>query len=284
MWITPPTAVEVDHSMNPNRSADAFDAGWTGTPVLTRGSGRSGGQHAAATGRMCRFPGPGIRDWGRATCAQGTTSFACGGLALRPLVAAPITDLPGQEGTRPTSQAQSPIPDRPGSPHERTTVMSYLVIEGNVAADATLREYAHRRTGAMTPISNATVVVNDRRRDPQSEQWVDTGRTAYEVTITGSEAAHFAASARKGVRVIIAGTVTTEEYRDRDGNSRTRRRIQVEHHGLSTKFTGLAPTATGEQQNSSHAQSEGRPLPTGEPAPTEPDLDAEPEYEPEPVG
>jgi len=123
--------------------------------------------------------------------------------------------------------------------------MTYVIIEGNVTADATRREFTSRRSGQQVSISNATVVVNDRRRDAESERWVDTGRTAYEVTVTGSEAIHFAASARKGTRVIVAGTLTTEEYRDRDGNQRARRRIQVEHHGLSTRFTALAPTGSG---------------------------------------
>jgi single-strand DNA-binding protein len=140
--------------------------------------------------------------------------------------------------------------------------MSYIVIEGNVTADATLREF-DGRDGQKRPISNATVVVNDRRYDRQSDKWVETGRTAYEVTVAGTEAIHFAASAGKGTRVIIAGTLSTEEYHDRDGNQRTRRRIQVDHHGLSSKFTALAPTSS-----TSHAV---------EPAPAE-------EREPEPVG
>lgn len=140
--------------------------------------------------------------------------------------------------------------------------MTYVIIEGNVTADATRREFTSRHSGQQVPISNATVVVNDRRRDAESERWVDTGRTAYEVTVTGSEAVHFAASARKGTRVIVAGTLTTEEYRDRDGNQRTRRRIQVEHHGLSSKFTALAPTST---RNPTSQPVEPAPEPEPEP-------------------
>ena len=139
--------------------------------------------------------------------------------------------------------------------------MSYVIVEGNVTADASLREYTDRN-GQQRPISNATVVENSRRFDRNTQQWVDTGRTAYEVTVTGSEAIHFAASARKGTRVIVAGTLTTEEYRDRDGNQRTRRRIQVEHHGLSSKFTALAPTST---RNPASQPVEPAPEPEPEP-------------------
>jgi len=144
--------------------------------------------------------------------------------------------------------------------------MSYVIVEGNVTADASLREYTDRN-GQQRPISNATVVENSRRFDRNTQQWVETGRTAYEVTVAGTEAIHFAASARKGVRVIIAGTQSTEEYRDRDGNPRTRRRIQVDHHGLSSKFTALATTSSP----AAAASAESVPEP------------AEPAYEPEPV-
>lgn len=118
--------------------------------------------------------------------------------------------------------------------------MSFIVIEGNVTAEATLREFASKRTGELIPISNATVAVNDRRYNAETEQWVDTGKTFYEVTVTGTEAIHFAATAVKGARVIVAGNVYVEEYRDNEGNQRSRRRVNAEHHGLSSKFAAIA--------------------------------------------
>ncbi|MGH3125837.1 MAG: single-stranded DNA-binding protein [Streptosporangiaceae bacterium] len=113
--------------------------------------------------------------------------------------------------------------------------MTFVVIEGNTTGDATLREFTGK-TGQQVPISNASVAVNDRAYNSQSEQWEDTGREFYEVTVAGEEAAHFAASARKGTRLLITGALRTEEYTDSDGNTRQRRRINATGHGVSTRF------------------------------------------------
>ncbi len=118
--------------------------------------------------------------------------------------------------------------------------MSYIVTEGNVTADATLREFPSKRSGELIPISNATIAVNDRRYNAETEQWVDTGKTFYEVTVTGTEAIHFAATATKGARMFVAGAGYVEEDVDGEGNKRVRRRISAEHHGLSSKFAAVA--------------------------------------------
>ena len=63
--------------------------------------------------------------------------------------------------------------------------MSFIVIEGNATEDASLREFTSKRTEQSVPISNVTVAVNDRRYNAETDQWVDTGRTFYEVTVSG---------------------------------------------------------------------------------------------------
>jgi single-strand DNA-binding protein len=115
--------------------------------------------------------------------------------------------------------------------------MSIIVIEGNATQDATLREFISRRTDQSVPISNVTVAVNDRRFNAETDQWEDTGKTFYEVTVSGEQAIHFATSALKGTRLLVAGNVYVEEYRDSDDVHRQRRRISAEHHGVSTKYT-----------------------------------------------
>ena len=114
--------------------------------------------------------------------------------------------------------------------------MSFIVIEGNATDNATLREFTSKRTGQSVPISNVTVAVNDRRYNAETDEWVDTGRTFYEVTVSGEQAIHFASSALKGTRLMIAGDVYVEEYRDNEGNTRQRRRLSADHHGVSTKY------------------------------------------------
>lgn len=114
--------------------------------------------------------------------------------------------------------------------------MSFIVIEGNATNDATLREFTSRRTDQSVPISNVTVAVNDRRFNAETDEWVDTGKTFYEVTVSGEQAIHFASSALKGTRLLVAGNAYVEEYRDNEGNTRQRRRISADHHGVSTRY------------------------------------------------
>ena len=114
--------------------------------------------------------------------------------------------------------------------------MSFIVIEGNATYDATLREFTSRRTNQSVPISNVTIAVNDRRHNAETDSWEDTGRTFYEVTVSGEQAIHFAAAALKGIRLLVAGDVYVEEYSDNDGQLRQRRRISADHHGVSTKY------------------------------------------------
>jgi single-strand DNA-binding protein len=114
--------------------------------------------------------------------------------------------------------------------------MSFVVIEGNATNDATLREFTSKRTGQQVAISSATVAVNDRRYNAETDRWEDTGRTFYEATVSGDQAIHFAGSATKGTRLLVAGNLYVEEYRDNEGNTRQRRRISADHHGVSTKY------------------------------------------------
>ena len=114
--------------------------------------------------------------------------------------------------------------------------MSFIVIEGNATTNASLREFTSKRSQQNVPISNVTVAVNDRTYNAETDSWEDTGRTFYEVTVSGEQAIHFASSAVKGTRLLVAGTVYVEEYRDTEGVQRQRRRISAEHHGLSTKY------------------------------------------------
>ena len=115
--------------------------------------------------------------------------------------------------------------------------MSFIVIEGNATSDATLREFTSKRTGQPVAISNVSVAVNDRRYNAETDSWEDTGTTFYEVTVSGEQAIHFAASAAKGTRLLVAGDIYVEDYRDTEGATRQRRRISADHHGLSTKYT-----------------------------------------------
>ena len=108
--------------------------------------------------------------------------------------------------------------------------MTSIVTEGNATADAELR-FTH--TGKA--VANVTIAVTDRAKDPDGA-WADGATAYYEITVWGAPAESFADTAVKGARLIVAGELTVQEYTDRDGATRTRRRITAHHAGLSTRF------------------------------------------------
>ena len=116
--------------------------------------------------------------------------------------------------------------------------MSSIVTEGNITADAELR---YTQTGK--PVAHATLAVTDRIKADTGE-WADGATSFYDLTVWGAPAEPFAQTATKGARLLVAGQLDTEEYRDRDGNTRTRRRITAEHTGLSLRFHPAARRET----------------------------------------
>ncbi len=121
--------------------------------------------------------------------------------------------------------------------------MTSIVTEGNVTADAELRFTPNGKA-----VTNATIAVNDRTRT-QDGEWVDGAASFYEITVWGTPAESFATSATKGTRLVVAGELAVEEYTDREGQTRTRRRITAEHVGISVRFT----TATSHKRPATNA-------------------------------
>ena len=114
--------------------------------------------------------------------------------------------------------------------------MNYFVTEGNVLADATLRQ-----THAGKPVANAVIRVDWSVRNDDGS-YVDGPSSDYEVTVYGKPAEAFASSARRGARIFAAGELFVEQYADSDGASRLRRRITAEHHGISTRYAPAVNT------------------------------------------
>jgi single-strand DNA-binding protein len=112
--------------------------------------------------------------------------------------------------------------------------MSYIVTEGNVVADAALRE-----THGGKAVANAVIRVDMRVRN-EDGSYSDGPTSDYEITVFGKPAEYFAASATRGARVFAAGELSVERYNDQDGAIHLRRRIVADHHGVSTHFAPAA--------------------------------------------
>ncbi len=99
-----------------------------------------------------------------------------------------------------------------------------LMIIGNLGRDPEMRY-----TPSGRQVTEFSVAVSHRGRDPQSNEWVDQGTDWYRVTIWGDRGERAAESLRKGHRVFVDGRFRTREYETRDGLKRTALEITAEN-------------------------------------------------------
>ena len=111
-----------------------------------------------------------------------------------------------------------------------------ITFEGNIAADLDV---------ALTPsgkqLVRFPVLVNRRRRNPDTNEWEDDEPTRHACTAFGSLGEHIADSLRKGDRVLIAGSIVTDAWNDKDtGDKRTTQRVLVDAAGPSLRWATAA--------------------------------------------
>ena len=89
------------------------------------------------------------------------------------------------------------------------------MIIGNLGRDPEMRYTPNGR--AVTEFS---VAVGHRSRDPQTNEWVDDQTDWYRVTVWGDRAERTAEQFRKGNKVFVEGRFRTREFEGRDGQKR----------------------------------------------------------------
>lgn len=131
---------------------------------------------------------------------------------------------------------------------------THVTIIGNATRDPELR-YTHHGT----PVTNITIAVSHRRKNPTTGQWEDDNTTFYQAQSWKKEAEHVCQSVRKGDRVIAIGDLRREEWEDKNGQVRDRLLVLNAEIGLSTKFTAVRtpPKQTGVQEQHQDAQNSG---------------------------
>ena len=107
-----------------------------------------------------------------------------------------------------------------------------VTFEGNIAADV---ELTHTPSGKQ--VVRFPVLVNRRRQDPQTGEWVDGEPTRHSCVAFGTLGERIAASLGKGDRVLIVGNVVTDAWDDKDtGDKRTAQRVLVDAAGPSLRW------------------------------------------------
>ena len=97
-----------------------------------------------------------------------------------------------------------------------------------------------RYTANSIPVTDLTVAVNHRRKDPMTEQWHDVACTYYTVTCWRTLAEHAVRTFEKGHRVIVIGRMYVEEWTGREGDVRQSIRIEPSSVGLDIRFSPAA--------------------------------------------
>lgn len=109
-----------------------------------------------------------------------------------------------------------------------TTAMTLM---GNIVKEPELRP---TQNGYVT---NFTVAVNKRRRDPNTRQWVNAGTTFIRCTAWNELAQNIANSLHKGTSVIVSGEYEQSEYTDRaTGEKRTAYALNVDAIGVDLHY------------------------------------------------
>ena len=101
---------------------------------------------------------------------------------------------------------------------------SKVMIIGNLGRDPEMRYTPNGR--AVTEFS---VAVTHRGRDPQTNEWADLGTDWFRVTVWGDRAERTAEEFRKGNRVFVEGRFKTREYDAKDGTKRTSLEITADN-------------------------------------------------------
>jgi single-strand DNA-binding protein len=101
---------------------------------------------------------------------------------------------------------------------------SKVMIIGNLGRDPEMRYTPNGRQ-----VTEFSVAVTHRGRDPQSGEWADQGTDWFRVTIWGDRAERAAEQFRKGNRVFVEGRFRTREYDAKDGTHRTSLEITADN-------------------------------------------------------
>jgi single-strand DNA-binding protein len=90
-----------------------------------------------------------------------------------------------------------------------------IFIIGNLGRDPEMRYTPNGR-----PVTEFSVAVSHRSRDPQTNEWRDDQTDWYRVTVWGDRAERAAEQYRKGNKVFVEGRFRTREFEGKDGQKR----------------------------------------------------------------
>ena len=128
--------------------------------------------------------------------------------------------------------------------------MSTITIEGNLSEDLRLNF-----TKSGKAVANLVVLENRRVKDAQGE-WSDATPTRYDVVVWGPMAENAAETLAKGSRVVVSGSLITEQWATEDGERRYSTKLQADTIGASLRYA-VAALSKPAQRQSNEGSEEG---------------------------
>jgi len=110
-----------------------------------------------------------------------------------------------------------------------------LTITGNLTADPDLRF-----TAAGVAVANFTVAFTPRRYDKSTDEWKDGTTTFLRCDAWHQLGEHCAESLSRGSRVVVTGTLNTEQWETEAGEKRSAVKLTVDDVGASLAYATVA--------------------------------------------
>lgn len=108
--------------------------------------------------------------------------------------------------------------------------MSTITIEGNLSEEPRLNF-----TKSGKAVANLVVLENRSVKDVQGE-WSDATPTSYDVVVWGPMAENVAESLGKGSRVVVTGSLFTEQWATESGDTRYSTKMHADGIGASLRY------------------------------------------------
>lgn len=126
--------------------------------------------------------------------------------------------------------------------------LNKVFISGNLTRDCELRA-----TSGGTSVLGFGVAVNERRKNPQSGEWVEVPNF-FECSVFGKRAESLSRILHKGMKCCIEGKLRWSQWNDKDGQKRSKVEIIVDEiEFMSRRDQGEAQNQPQQQQTNNYA-------------------------------
>lgn len=129
-----------------------------------------------------------------------------------------------------------------------------MTLTGNLTSDPELRF-----TQSGTPVASFTVAYTPRRKNPQTDEWVDGEPMFVRCSVWGEQAENVAESLSKGDRVIVAGSLRSHSWKTGEGEERTSLEMAVDEIGPTLRWAVSRPERVGHRSKDRQASSRRPP-------------------------